>query len=275
VKPAAFDYVRAESLEEVLDMLANEGADARVLAGGQTLIPMLSMRMARPSVVIDIMRLPGLDRIEGAEETIRVGAAVRQRHIEQYANLVSSQPLLAAALPWVGHAQTRNRGTVCGSVAHADPSAELPLVLIALKGEIELRSRRRSRRVAAESFFTGIMSTDCGVDEMIEAVRFPIARAGVGYAFREIGRRHGDFAIVACAATVDARTAGLAIGGVADRPTVRDLPLPGDPGLDDALDAFAWDLEARDDLHATAEYRRQLVRRLGRQTLEEAARCRD
>jgi 2-furoyl-CoA dehydrogenase FAD binding subunit len=119
------------------------------------------------------------------------------------------------------------------------------------------------------------MSTDCGVDEMIEAVRFPIARAGVGYAFREIGRRHGDFAIVACAATVDARTARLAIGGVADRPTVRDLPLPGDPGLDDALDAFAWDLEARDDLHATAEYRRQLVRRLGRQTLEEAARCRD
>jgi 2-furoyl-CoA dehydrogenase FAD binding subunit len=109
---------------------------------------------------------------------------------------------------------------------------------------------------------------------MIEAVRFPIARAGVGYAFREIGRRHGDFAIVACAATVDARTARLAIGGVADRPMVRDLPLLGDPSLDDALDAFAWDLEARDDLHATAEYRRQLVRRLGRQTLEEAARCR-
>jgi len=152
VKPAAFDYVRAESLEEVLDVLANEGTDARVLAGGQTLIPMLSMRMARPSVVIDIMRLPGLDRIECAEGTIRVGAVVRQRHVEQYADLVSSQPLLAAALPWVGHAQTRNRGTVCGSVAHADPSAELPLVLIALKGEIELRSRRRSRRVVAESF---------------------------------------------------------------------------------------------------------------------------
>jgi len=109
---------------------------------------------------------------------------------------------------------------------------------------------------------------------MIEAVRFPIAHAGVGYAFREIGRRHGDFAIVACAAMVDARTARLAIGGVADRPMVRDLPPLGDPGLDDALDTFAWDLKARDDLHATAEYRRQLVRRLGRQTLEEAARCR-
>jgi len=118
------------------------------------------------------------------------------------------------------------------------------------------------------------MSTDCEADEMIEAVRFPTARAGTGYAFREIGRRHGDFAIVACAAMVNAQTARLAIGGVADRPMARDLPLPGDPGLDEALDAFAWDLEARDDLHATAEYRRQLVRRLGRQTLEEAARCR-
>jgi len=274
VKPAAFDYVRAESLEEALDVLAQEGADARVLAGGQTLIPMLSMRMARPSVVVDIMQLPGLDRIENAEATIRVGAAVRQRDVEQYANLVLSQPLLAAALPWVGHAQTRNRGTVCGSVAHADPSAELPLVLIALQGEIELRSWRRPRRVAAENFFTGIMSTVCEADEMIEAVRFPTARAGVGYAFREIGRRHGDFAIVACAAMADAQTARLAIGGVADRPMARDLPLPSDPGLDDALDAFAWDLEARGDLHATAEYRRQLVRRLGRQTLEEAARCR-
>jgi 2-furoyl-CoA dehydrogenase FAD binding subunit len=274
VKPPAFDYVRAESMEEALDVLAQEGADARVLAGGQTLIPMLNMRMARPSVVIDIMRLPGLDLIDTAEGTIRVGAAVRQRAIESHADLVSQQPLLAAALPWVGHAQTRNRGTVCGSVAHADPSAELPLVLIALGGEIELRSRRQSRRVAAESFFTGIMSTDCGADEMIEAVRFPIARAGAGYAFREFGRRHGDFAIVACAAVVDTHTARLAIGGVADRPTVRDLPLPGDTAIEDALDAFAWELDARDDLHATAEYRRQLVRRLGRQTLQEASQCR-
>jgi 2-furoyl-CoA dehydrogenase FAD binding subunit len=274
VKPPAFDYVRAESIEEALDVLAQEGADARVLAGGQTLIPMLNMRMARPSVVIDIMRLPSLARIDNTEGTIRVGAAVRQREVESHADLMSQQPLLAAALPWVGHAQTRNRGTICGSVAHADPSAELPLVLIALGGEIELRSRQQSRRVAAESFFTGIMSTDCAADEMIEAVRFPTARPGTGYAFREIGRRHGDFAIVACAGVVDAHTARLAIGGVADRPTVRDLPLPGDTALDDALDAFAWQLDARDDLHATAEYRRQLVRRLGRQTLQEACQCR-
>jgi 2-furoyl-CoA dehydrogenase FAD binding subunit len=274
VKPAAFDYVRAESIEEALDVLAEEGGDASILAGGQTLIPMLSMRMARPSVVVDIMRLPGLDRIDSADGTIRVGAAVRQRKLEQEVDLAVRQPLLAAALPWIGHAQTRSRGTVCGSVAYADPSAELPLVLIALGGEIELRSRRGSRRVAAESFFTGIMSTDRKDDELIEAARFPAARAGAGHAFHEIGRRHGDFAIVACAAMVDAKSARLAIGGVADRPMARALPLPGDSALDDALDAFAWDLDARDDLHATARYRRDLVRRLGRRTLEEAARCR-
>jgi 2-furoyl-CoA dehydrogenase FAD binding subunit len=274
VKPAAFDYVRAESIEEALDVLAQEGGDASILAGGQTLIPMLSMRMARPSVVVDIMRLPGLDRIDSADGTIRVGAAVLQRKLEQEVDLAMRQPLLAAALPWIGHAQTRSRGTVCGSVAYADPSAELPLVLIALGGEIELKSRRGLRRAAAESFFTGIMSTDRAEDELIEAVRFPAARAGAGYAFHEISRRHGDFAIVACAAMVDAKSARLAVGGVADRPMACALPLPGDSALDDALDAFAWDLDARDDLHATASYRRELVRRLGRRTLEEAAQCR-
>jgi 2-furoyl-CoA dehydrogenase FAD binding subunit len=274
VKPAQFDYVRAESLGEALDVLGQEGPDACVLAGGQSLVPMLNMRAARPRVVVDIMRLAELNCIENTGDTIRIGAAVRQHTLERQVDLAARQPLLAAALPWIGHAQTRSRGTVCGSVAHADPSAELPLVLIALGGNIEMKSRLKSRRVPAEKFFTGMMTTDRRDDELIEAVRFPAARAGTGYAFREIGRRHGDFAIVACAAVVDARTARLAIGGVADRPTARELPLPGDPALDEALDAFAWELDARDDLHATAVYRRQLVRRLGRRTLEEAARCR-
>jgi 2-furoyl-CoA dehydrogenase FAD binding subunit len=274
MKPAAFDYLRAESIEEALEALHEEGADARILAGGQTLIPMLNMRMARPSLVIDIMRIAGLDRIEIVDTGMRVGATVRQHALEQNRELSWRQPLLAAAVPWIGHAQTRSRGTVCGSVAHADPSAELPLVLLALNGEIELRSRRRSRRMFAERFFTGVMSTACEPDEMIEAVCFPTVRADTGYAFREVGRRHGDFAITACAAVVDARTARLAIGGVADRPTARNLPPPGDPTFSDALDAFALDLDAHDDVHATAEYRRHLVRRLGRQTIEEAAQCR-
>lgn len=274
MKPAPFDYVRAESLDEALDVLHNEGADARVLAGGQSLVPMLNMRVAPLRVVVDIMRVPELKRIETAGTTIRVGAAVRQRELERLSDLALYQPLLAAALPWIGHTQTRSRGTVCGSVAHADPSAELPLVLIALGGMVETTSQQQKRRIPAEAFFTGMMTTDLRDDEMIEAVQFPTARAGTGYAFREIARRHGDFATVACAAIVDAVSARLAVGGVADRPMARDLPLPGDPALDDALDAFAWDLEARDDLHATAGYRRQLVRRIGRQTLEEAVRCR-
>jgi len=274
VKPARFDYVRTESLDEALEVLHADGSDARVLAGGQTLLPLINMRMARPRVLVDIMRLPELNRAESIDGAIRIGAAARQGALERRADLLAQLPLLAAALPWVGHAQTRSRGTICGSVAHADPSAELPLVLIALGGEIELRSRTNSRRVAAEKFFTGMMSTDLADDELIEAVRFPVARAGTGYAFRETARRHGDFAIVACAAAVDSAAAWLTVGGVADRPMARALPLPGDSALDDALDDFAWDLNARDDLHATGAYRRHLVRRLGRQTLEDAGRCR-
>ena len=274
MKPARFDYVRTESLDEALEVLHADGSDARVLAGGQTLLPLINMRMARPRVLVDIMRLPELNRAESIDGAIRIGAAARQGALERRADLLAQLPLLAAALPWVGHAQTRSRGTICGSVAHADPSAELPLVLIALGGEIELRSRTNSRRVAAEKFFTGMMSTDLADDELIEAVRFPVARAGTGYAFRETARRHGDFAIVACAAAVDSAAAWLTVGGVADRPMARALPLPGDSALDDALDDFAWDLNARDDLHATGAYRRHLVRRLGRQTLEDAGRCR-
>jgi 2-furoyl-CoA dehydrogenase FAD binding subunit len=274
VKPAPFDYVRAESLDEALDVLHEEGSDARVLAGGQTLVPMLNMRVAQLRVIVDIMRVPELNRIDDAGDMIRVGATVRQCELAQRSNLASRQPLLAAALPWIGHAQTRSRGTVCGSVAHADPSAELPLILIALGGEVETQSQQQLRRIPAEAFFTGMMTTDLRDDELIEAVTFPAARADTGYAFREIARRHGDFAIVACAAIVDAGSARLAVGGVADRPMAREVPLPNDPALDDALDAFAWDLDARDDLHATAAYRRHLVRCIGRQTLEEATRCR-
>jgi 2-furoyl-CoA dehydrogenase FAD binding subunit len=274
VKPAAFDYVRAESLDEALDLLMREGPEANILAGGQTLVPLLSMRMARPRAVLDIMRVPGLDGIDDSGGTIRIGATARQAALEQHPNLAKRQPLLAAALPFIGHEQTRSRGTVCGSIANADPSAELPLILVALGGDVALRSRAGARSVAAEAFFTGLMSTDRKDDELIVAVQFPAARAGTGYAFREFGRRHGDFAIVACAAMVDGKSARLAVGGVADRPVARELPLPGNGDVVDALDVFANDLDARDDLHATAGYRRELVRRLGLATLQEAAACR-
>ena len=276
MKPAAFDYLRAETREEALEALHQHGAEARILAGGQSLLPMLNMRLARPAVLVDVMRIASLRRLETAGDALLVGAGIRQREMEHAPGLAGRQPLLAAAMPWIGHMQTRNAGTLCGSVAHADPSAEIPLVLLALEGEVHLRSRRKHRRVPAAAFFTGMMATARGDNELIEALSFPHARPGTGYAFREIGRRHGDYAITACAAVVDGRGARLAVGGVADHPTARALPLPTEgSAFDDALDAFAWDLNARDDLHATARYRRDLVRQLGRQVIEAAARRRD
>jgi 2-furoyl-CoA dehydrogenase FAD binding subunit len=274
MKPARFDYLRAETLSEAHDALHEFGADARILAGGQTLMPMLSMRLARPKVVVDVMHVRDLAKISDGAGSIRVGAGVRQAALLDRPDLPSLQPLLAAALPWVGHAQTRSRGTVCGSAAHADPSAEIPLALVALEGTIELSSRRKRRSVKAENFFNGMMSTDRDSTELIEAVHFPKARKGYGYAFQEFGRRHGDFAIVACAAVVSDTAARLAIGGVADCPTARNFGTLDGAALDDALDAFAFDLDARDDLHGTGRYRRELVRRMGRATIEEARRCR-
>jgi 2-furoyl-CoA dehydrogenase FAD binding subunit len=274
MKPARFDYVRAETLAEAHDVLTAEGSDASVLAGGQSLLPLLSTRLARPNVVVDIMRIPGLDVLACEGAAIRIGAAVRQAQLAAWPELPATQPLLASALPFVGHAQTRSRGTVCGSVAHADPSAEIPLVLLALAGEIILSSHGRQRRVPAEHFFTGLMSTAREEDELVEAVLVPQRRPGRGYAFREFARRHGDFAIVACAAIAGEHEARLAVGGIADRPIAFDgLPLDGS-ALDQALDRIAGELEARDDLHATADYRRDLVRRLGRATIKEARQCR-
>jgi 2-furoyl-CoA dehydrogenase FAD binding subunit len=274
MKPAPFDYVRADSVEEVLDVLAQTGDEARILAGGQSLLPMLNMRLARPQIVVDVMRVAALKRVDETGGALTIHAAVRQVEIERRTNLAKEQPLLAAALAWVGHAQTRSRGTLCGSIAHADPSAELPLILVALGGSVHLRSRKAKRKVAAEDFFTGMMTTDRRDDELIEAITFPPKTAATGCAFREIARRHGDFAIVACAAIADAKGARLAIGGVAERPAMRAMPLPGSSALDDALDDFAWSLEARDDLHASARYRRELVRRIGKSMLEEAVQCR-
>jgi 2-furoyl-CoA dehydrogenase FAD binding subunit len=270
MKPAPFDYVRAESLAEAHDVLAAEGGDAAVLAGGQSLVPLLSMRMARPKVLLDIMRVDDLGGIRVEDNAIRVGACVRQADLLAWSELAKHQPLLAQALPWVGHWQTRARGTICGSIALADPSAELPLVLAALGGEIALSSGKGRRTLAATTFFTGLMSTARRDDELIESVSFPCARAGEGFAFREFARRHGDFAIVACAAIVAERSVRLAVGGVADRPVVREFA----KASDDALAVFAADLDARDDLHATADYRRMLVRKLGAQAIAEAKACR-
>jgi 2-furoyl-CoA dehydrogenase FAD binding subunit len=267
MKPAAFDYVRAEHLDEALEVLGREGADARVLAGGQSLLPMLNMRLAKPRTLIDIMRLAELARIERKADTITIGAGVRQAALQQWPDLARDLPLLALALPWTGHVQTRSRGTVCGSIAHADPSAELPLVLLALGGDVHLRNARRRRRVAAKDFFAGMMATLRADDELIEAVSFPVLYGRC--AFREVARCHGDFAIVACAAVRTADGVRLTVGGVADRPVARDYPRLDGSALDDALNGFAYELDARDDVHATARYRRDLVRMIGRDLVQE------
>lgn len=274
MKPAAFDYLRVETVEEALDGLARFGSDARILAGGQSLIAMLNMRLARPAVLIDIMRLDELATARWEIDAITVPAGVRQATLMSDTRLTTHVPLLAAAMPWIGHFQTRARGTLCGSIAHADPSAEIPLCLLALGGTVHLRTRKRRRTISAGEFFTGLMSTARNDDEMIESVRWPVAKPGAGYAFAEVGRRHGDFAIVACAAIAERSGVRLAVGGVADIPTAIDLPCLDGNALDDALNAFAWSLDARSDFHATGRYRRDLVRQIGRHVITEAIACR-
>ena len=273
MKPAAFDYLRPDSPEEALAALAEAGEEARLLAGGQSLMAMLNMRLVQPALLIDIGRLAALDAIRLEADALAVGAAVTQGTLERRASLAEEVPLLAEMLPFLGHYQTRNRGTVCGSIAHADPSAELPLALVALEGSVTLRSARRRRTLAAAEFFAGMLTTARRADEMVEAVRFPRRRAGAGYAFREVALRHGDFALCAVAAIAEEKRLRLAVGGVADRPVARDLPLLDGAALDDALNDFAWALGGSDDAHASARYRRTLVRKLGRAALEEA-RCR-
>jgi 2-furoyl-CoA dehydrogenase FAD binding subunit len=213
------------------------------------------------------MRLPELARIERKNGNITVGAGVRQATLLAWPELGEALALVAQALPWTGHVQTRSRGTVCGSIAHADPSAELPLVLCALDGEVHLRSAKRRRRVSAKDFFAGMMATTRADDELIEAVSFPADQRRC--AFREVARRHGDFAIVACAAVATTNGVRLAVGGVADMPATREFRRLESGALDDALNSFAYELGARDDVHASARYRRDLVRLIGADLIRE------
>jgi 2-furoyl-CoA dehydrogenase FAD binding subunit len=274
MKPASFDYLRPDTADEAVAALSEHGGDARILAGGQSLMILLNMRFARPKLLIDIGRLDTLSEIRIENGALVVGAAVTQAALEQRPTLPQEAPLLAAALPWLGHYQTRNRGTVCGSIAHADPAAELPLCLVALGGEVTLRSKRARRTLGAEEFLLGMLATARRDDELVEAVRFPLHRPGTGVAFQEVAQRHGDFALVACAALVSDDKVRLTVGGVAARPMAKDWQDLDGSALDDALNDFAWELGATDDHHASAKYRRELVRRIGRAVIEEAKACR-
>src|SRR5215468_9857843 len=202
MKPRRFDYVRPDSAHEAVALLAEYGDAASVLAGGQSLMAMLNLRVAEPAVLVDIARLTELDYVRIAGDKIEVGAAVTQTGLKDWPELADRLPLLAAVLPFVGHFQTRNKGTVCGSIAHADPSSEIPLALATLGGEVVLRSQQGTRVLAASDFQLGMLTTARAHDELITAVRFPVQSAR-RVAFREVARRHGDFAIIAIAACME------------------------------------------------------------------------
>ncbi|MCY4396608.1 MAG: FAD binding domain-containing protein [Rhodospirillaceae bacterium] len=271
MKPAPFDYVRAESVDEAVAVLAEHGDEARVLAGGQSLMPMLNMRLVRPEILVDISGLPELAHIEAEGDAVTIGASITQGELADWPELETALPAVAAALPHVGHFQTRNRGTVCGSICHADPSSELPLCLALLGGEVELHSARGVRTVPADEFQQGVLTTAKEPDELVARTRLPKAQDGERFAFLEFQHRHGDFAVVAVAARRAGDSVSLAVGGVADRPEVCHWSaLPGD-AVDDALNDLAWALGGGDDIHATARHRRQLVRHLGKQAIDATA----
>jgi 2-furoyl-CoA dehydrogenase FAD binding subunit len=274
MKPVSFEYCRPESVAEAVALLEEFGPDASVLAGGMSLGAMLNMRLVRPTALVDVKRVPGMDSVATQGAQIRTGATLRQAAAMQDAALMQSVPLLALALPHVGHFQTRNRGTLGGSVAHADPSSEIPLALATLGGAVELTSSRGTRRVAAREFFIDILTTARESDELLTGLLWPVRRVGAGYAFDEICQRHGDFAIVAIAAValLDANGAlahlALGLGGVESRPMVADtaafLGRTADGKLAGEIAAAAADAaDPLSDLKATADYRRALVRATG------------
>jgi CO/xanthine dehydrogenase FAD-binding subunit len=281
VKPASFDYVRPGSLAEACALLA-EDEDARVIAGGQTLVPMLAMRLARPAKLIDILRLPELSGINEEAGAVVVGATTRQAHVERDPLIKASVPLLAQVLPWVGHPPTRNRGTIGGSIANADPSAEIPLVAVTLGAEIMLATRDGETSTPADDFFIGPMLTTIGQGECVSAVRFPVwPHKRIGTGFFEISARRSDFAFVAAAAQVALDEEGkcvdvaLGIGGVGDRPLRLDMtPLIGTAldksAVTEVVNAASVDMDAFTDLHASAAYRRRVAITLCIRALEHA-----
>jgi CO/xanthine dehydrogenase FAD-binding subunit len=281
MKPAPFEYIRPASLAEACTLLAGD-EDARLIAGGQTLVPMLAMRLARPARLIDILRLPELAGIREENGAIVVGAMTRQAQAERDSVIRASVPLLAQVLPWVGHPPTRNRGTIGGSIANADPSAEIPLVAVTLGAEILLAAAHGERSAPADDFFVGAMLTAIGPGECIRAIRFqvwPHKRIGTG--FFEISARRSDFAFVTAAAQValdgEERCidVALGIGGVGERPLRLDVSSLNGTKLDaasvsGAVHAASLELDAGSDLHASAAYRRRVAVTLGIRALEQA-----
>jgi carbon-monoxide dehydrogenase medium subunit len=260
VKPAPFAYRRPETLAEAIAILA-ETPHAKVLAGGQSLVPLLSMRLAAPAMLVDINAIPGLDHITVEAGGVRVGALARHAAVLASAEVRRVQPLVTMALAQVAHATIRNRGTTVGSLVHADAAAELPAVLALLGGSVEVEGPRGRRTIAAEELFVGPLESSVARDEIALSAFFPALGPGAGVAFEEIARRHGDYALVGAAALVEGgpQTESVRVGYLAvnDLPTVVDLTGVRD---DDLGEIALQRLTPIDDIHATAAYRAQLVR---------------
>ncbi len=286
MKPPPFDYHCPETLEDALALLAEHGEAAKVLAGGQSLVPMLNLRALHPEVLVDINRLPDLDYVRLENGHLRIGALARHKAVHDSAEVREACPLMAAAYPHVSHGPIRNRGTLCGNLCHADPASELPAVALMSDAEFVLQSAAGQRTVGAAEFFTGALSTVTQPDELLVEVRVKRSPAGQGWSFREVSARKGDFAYVAVGATVelDGDACGavrLGCAGVGDGPhraRAAEDALEGAAPTEDAFrraaEIAADGIDPGEDYHADADYRRDLVRSLTRRTLAEAlSRC--
>jgi CO/xanthine dehydrogenase FAD-binding subunit len=271
VKPAKFAYHAPTSIDEALAILERYGGEARVLAGGQSLVPMMNFRLAAPPALVDLNRIAGLAHIEEEGETIRLGAMTRQRRIETDPLIAAKLPLLREALRWVGHLPTRSRGTIGGSIAHADPAAEIPMVLQVLEGEIVASGPGGERRILARDLFRAALTTSLDPLEIVTEVRFPAMPGEAGHAVEEFARRHGDFAIAAVAVMVvrdgercvKARLATAGVGPTSIRLRDAEAVLE-QKGLTEAAIAEAADkakaqVDPASDLNGSAEYRRHLT----------------
>jgi carbon-monoxide dehydrogenase medium subunit len=285
MKPAAFEYLAPDSLAAALAALAEHGDGAKVLAGGQSLIPVMNFRLAQPAMLIDLNRVRELDFVRSEGGELRLGAMTRQRRLEREPEVARAAPLLAEAVPWIAHPQIRNRGTVGGSLAHADPAAELPAVALALGARFRLARRGGERWVAAEDFFTGLFATALEPDELLVEIAVPPPPPRTGWAFLEVARRHGDYALVGIAARVeldargDCRQARCVLLSVGDGPVdarqaaaaLAGRPLTADAVAQAAALAGERDIDPNGDIHASAAFKRHLTRVLTRRALDLAA----
>jgi carbon-monoxide dehydrogenase medium subunit len=284
MKPAPFEYLAPESPDAVLDILTRSGGEAKLLAGGQSLIPVMNFRLAQPSLLVDLNRLRELDYVREDGGGLRIGAMTRQRRLERDPLVARLAPLLSEAVPFIAHPQIRNRGTVGGSLAHADPAAELPALAVALSARLRLRRTGGERWVEARDFFRGLFTTALEPDEMLVEVALPPPLPRTGWAFLEVARRHGDYAQVGIAAGVTLDEAGrcsaarLVFLSVGDRPLEarQAAGLLAGTDLSDAAVAAAAETAARDemdptgDVHASAEFKRHLARVLTGRALRRA-----